>query len=162
MPGDQIQTRDGSSVSITSTGNDVLIGPNSSLVYEHGAIQFAGGTAVVSTATSMSADVQGATVAPAQPKATYRITQTGDRIMVAALRGNLLLRQGAETRTIAEGRSAYVPDPVPQAVPGAQQPVGSRPGKKTGMIIGAAALGATTAIILTQIGPENPVSPFRP
>jgi hypothetical protein len=30
------------------------------------------------------------------------------------------------------------------------------------MIIGAAALGATAAIILTQIGPENSVSPTLP
>jgi hypothetical protein len=162
MPGDQIQTRN-SSVSITSTGNNVLIGPNSSITYEKSAIQFAGGTAVVSTSTSMAAQVQDATIAPTQPKATYRITRTGNQVLIAAVKGNLLLRQGSETRTIAEGRSAYMPDPVPQAVPGAQQPAGSRPNAKIGIIIGAAALGATTAIILTQIGGESqPVSPSLP
>ncbi len=162
MPGDQIQTRNDSSVSISGTGSDVLIGPNSSVTYGTGAIQFDDGTAVVSTSNSLAAEVQGTRVAPAQPKGTYRITRTGDQVVIAALKGNLLLQQGSVTRTISEGRSAYMPDPVPQAVPGAQRPTGSGPSKKVGIIIGSAALATTAAIIVTQIGGSQPVSPILP
>jgi len=161
MPGDLIQTQ-ASSVSITSTGNNVLVAPNSSITYGSGEIQFAQGSAVVATSSSMAAEVRGATVAPAQPRATYRISRTGVRITIAALKGDLILRQGTETRTIAEGRAAYMPDPVPQAVPGAQRPTGSGPSKKVGMIIGGAALATTTAIIFTQIGGSEPVSQSLP
>ena len=163
MPGDRIQTRDGSSVSITSTGNSVLIGPNSSVTYGADAIQFADGTAVVSTSSSLAAEVQGVRVAPAQAAGTYRITRQGDHVTVAALKGSILVREGSVTRTVAEGRAAeLLPDPVPQAVPGAQQPAGGHPSRKTGMIIGAAALVTTGAIIFTQIDTSKPVSPILP
>ena len=117
MAGDLIQTRD-SSVSITSTGNSVLIGPNSSVTYGNEAIQFADGSAVVSTSSSMATEVRGVTVAPAKSAGTYRVTREGDHVMVAALKGSVLLREGSETRTVAEGRTASLPAPVPQACPG--------------------------------------------
>jgi hypothetical protein len=132
------------------------------VTYGEKAIEFADGTAVIATSNSLAADVQGVRVAPAQPQATYRITRESDHVTVAALKGSLLLRQGSETRTVAEGEAAYMPDPVPQAVPGAQRPTGSGPSRKVGIIIGAAALGATTAVIFTQIGGEQPVSPVLP
>jgi len=160
MPGDLIQTRD-ASVSITSTGNSVLIGPNSAVTYGNDAIQFADGSAVISTSSSMAAEVRGVTVAPAKSAGTYRLTREGDRVMIAALKGSVLLREGSETRTVAEGRTASLPAPVPQAVPGAQTS-GGRPSKKLGLAIGSAALVTTGVLIFTEIGENKPVSPVLP
>ena len=163
MPGDQIQTRAGASVSITSTGTNVLVGPNSSLTYDTGAIQFADGTAVVATSRSMAAEVRGVRVTPAKAAGTYRISRDGNRVIIAALKGSLVLSEGSESHTLAEGRSAMMPEPIPQAVPGAQQPAGGTPSKKVGIVLGAIALGTTTALIFTQIGDdEKPVSQILP
>jgi hypothetical protein len=162
MPGDQIQTREGSSVNISSSGNNVLIGPNSSVTYESGAIQFHQGSALITTANSMAAEVQGVRVTPAQPAGTYRITREGDQVRIAAIKGALVLREGGVTRTVAEGRAALMPEPVPQAVPGAQEPVGGRPSAKVGIALGAAALAATSIVIFTQIGGDDAVSPVLP
>ncbi|MGE0405591.1 MAG: hypothetical protein AB7O65_04760, partial [Candidatus Korobacteraceae bacterium] len=160
VPGDRIQTSDAASVSITSTGSNVLVGPNSSVVYQEGAIQFADGSAVVSTSSSMAAQVLGVRVSPSKASGSYRISRDGDKVTIAALKGSLVLSDGAETRTVSEGSAALMPEPVPQAVPGAAQPGGGG-NRKVGIILGAGALAAATIIIFTKIG-EDPVSPIQP
>src|SRR5581483_11927588 len=120
MPGDRIDTRD-AAVSITRSGTNVVIAPHSALIYRGDSVELASGAASIATSKSLAAQVQKIRIAPAAGSATYRVFRGDDQVLIAAVKGTVVVAGPAATRTVAEGATLAVPDPEPQkpgAIPG--------------------------------------------
>lgn len=156
LPGDRIQTPESTSVSLTRSGANVLVGSNSSVIYQGDAIEVASGNAMVSTSTRLSATVKDIKVSPAQDSGSYRVTRSNGDITIDALKGNVLLASGKENRTLAEGSYASMPDPDAPQHKGGAVPAASRMGNagsslKIGLIAAGVAAAATSVIVLTVV-----------
>ncbi len=158
MPGDRIDTRD-AAVSITRSGTNVVIAPHSALIYRGDSVELASGAASIATSKGLAAQVQKIRIAPAAGSATYRVFRGDDQVLIAAVKGAVVVAGPAATRTVAEGATLAVPDPEPQkpgAIPGAEQRGAGWNNKAAAAVV----LGALIATgIIVGIGVDKKCGP---
>jgi hypothetical protein len=142
FPGDLIQTNSGSSMKIQSSGSSVVVLANSLVKFEGGAVSVEHGSVKLATSKSMSAHAGVVTVAPASNTWTeFALTDLGGTVQIVALRGDLQISNGSETRVLAQGQQATQKDSdQPAGKPLAGAILGN-----SSFVLGAAGTSAMTA-----------------
>jgi hypothetical protein len=155
--GDQIATAPNAAANLTMNGSSVLVGQNSSLVYNGQGVNFTSGSATLQTTQGMAAQFHSVTITPNQPLAKFKLQQKGNTLNVAALEGNLSIAKGTSSFALPAGKSMDINlDEPPQG--------GNIPSSSTisgGLIagLGAVAAAAITGIVAVS---QKPVSPSGP
>src|SRR4051812_20211528 len=106
--GDVIETASNSAANLTMNGSSVLVGQNSSVVFNGQGVSFASGGAVLQTSQGMPAQFHGVTVTPSQAAAKFKLQQKGHTLNVAALEGNLTIANGTNSFALPAGKSVDV------------------------------------------------------
>jgi hypothetical protein len=161
--GDRIETPANTTVTLTSAGSTILVGPVSSLVYEGEALRLGSGSTVVTTEKGMKTQVQRLVILPAaQQRSSYGVIRSDGQVMIAAFHGSVKILDGASETIVADGDTASMPDPETSEQGGAQ------PAATTGRIgnrkMSTAALlllllgGAAAAGIIVYETTKTPVS----
>jgi hypothetical protein len=160
--GDTIQTPADSAVTLTVQGSTVMVGPSSLLVYQGDAVRLNSGTTMVSTEKRMKTQVQKLLVAPAsEGRSTYRVARGNGKVLIAALRGSVTISDGSSVKTVAEGNTTTVADPLPApqapgATPGAGG--GNVGGISTGLAVGLGIAAGLAAALIAIETTKEPVS----
>ena len=160
--GDSIQTPAIGAVRLTAEGSTVMVGPLSTLVYEGDSVRLGSGSTMVTTDTGMKTRVQRLQIAPStQGRTSYRVVRGGGQVMVAALHGSVNVSDGGSSKTVAEGNTTSVPDPVPAppqgcATRGTSGGGAGLSGKALAAILAGVSAGA---ILLVYETTKTPVTP---
>jgi hypothetical protein len=154
--GDQIETAPNAAANLTMNGSSVLVGQNSSLVYNGQGVSFASGGATLQTTQGMAAQFHSVTVTPSQPLAKFKLQQKGHTLNVAALEGNLSIAKGTSSFVLAAGKSMDInlDEPAQGGIAPSSSPISG----------GIAGLGAEAAAAITGIVAvsRKPISPAGP
>jgi hypothetical protein len=162
--GDSISTAVDGGGMVALNGGSVSVQAGSRVIFSRASIQVQSGSAAVKTTQKMSASVGGYEVMPLEQDSQFQVSQSGNKIHVAALRGklaitgaNMLNLDAGKTVTLECKTCSKVAEP-PQAGGGN----GGGTGVRTGLIIGAIATGTGIALGLALNDPQRDASPAGP
>ena len=173
--GDRIETAPNSALTLTTNGSSVLVGQNSSLIFNGETVSFSMGSAVVKTTQGMVAKFQRVVITPGQSATRFQLLQKGNMLTVAALEGNLSIFDGRGGEiALSSGKQVDialdnkdrddktaggdVQNPTPTPTPA---PDPNTSGIMAGMIAGSGAvMGVALTAILSMT--QKPVSPSGP
>jgi len=161
--GDRLQVPDRSAATITAKGSLVTILPGSAVTFRGDAIALERRSAVsITTTEGMAAQVRTLTIAPAAKANTkFQVVRLNGNITIAAHLGAVVVSDGSEKTTLAEGKSTTVPDPEPQTPPAAA--TGAALPTTHAVVPVLVGLGATGAAIGTAMETTTkPISADRP
>jgi hypothetical protein len=157
--GDMIETAPNAAANLTMNGSSVLVGQNSSLVFNGQGVSFASGTAVLQTSQGMAAQFHSVTITPSQPSAKFKLQQRGHTLNVAALEGNLSIVNGISSFDLTAGKSIDIDLNAKDSDSGVPQPADST--NAGGIIAGAGAVLAVAIAGIVAVS-QKPVSPAGP
>jgi len=164
--GDQVQTRKDSVATITASGSNVIVQPESILKFEDKGIALQQGTISVATSNLLTTAAGGATVTPvANTWTEYEISNANGMLDVFARKGALQVNCGKDSATLSEGMQILSDAsgkcrrrPKAGAYPPASGDILNSPYLR---YIGAAA-GGGTLIWLLWPHPKQPLSSSQP
>jgi hypothetical protein len=169
--GDLIQTRGDSVANIDATGSTVLILNESLVEYVGNAVTLEHGGLRVSTSKLMATRAGGVTVAPAAGVWTeFEVRDVDGTVHIAARKGDLTIKDGSGTTTLAQGQETTRDDTQPQSNNGKKKKKAAGdtvPGAEAGVFNSPVTVGVGAAIILggtiwVLSRTDNPVSPAVP
>jgi hypothetical protein len=166
LSGDMIQTTKDSVATITASGANVIVQPESVVKFASSTLSLEQGSISVASSTALVTSAGIATITPASSVWTeYEVTDLNGMVEVLARKGNLSVNCGKETVSLSDGMQ-IVGDATGKcktkkrngAYPPGEGDILNSPYLK---YIGAAA-GAGTLIWLLWPHPKSPVSASRP
>jgi hypothetical protein len=170
--GDKIETANDATVTLTTTSSVTTLAANSSILYRGTALQMVAGHVQVKADRNVQTYLWNLKITPAEKEARFQMRQDGQTIILAALRGPLVVTDGVHTMVLVEGEmmTRRTHDPEPAALWEARVPpapalanVGILPGWKlvaiTAGVIGAAAVGVVAASGSNQDPSQSPRQP---
>jgi hypothetical protein len=155
--GDMIETAPNAAANLTMNGSSVLVGQNSSVVFNGQGVSFASGGAVLQTSQGMAAQFKSVTITPSQPAAKFKLQQKGHTLNVAALEGNLSIVNGTSNLSLAAGKSVDINLDAPQG----SNTAATSADLTGGLIAGAGAVVAVAVAGIVAVS-QKPVSPSGP
>jgi hypothetical protein len=161
--GDTVQTEADSAANINALGSNVVISPNSLLIFQTDGINLERGAVTVATSKGIVVHVGDITVAAAHSSWTqFEVSDGGGTIHIVATKGDLSVTDGAGTTQMAEGNQTTRPDPESnhkkdRAVAGARGPL------IPPEVYEAAAAGGVGAFLAYELSQDHiPASPIKP
>jgi len=168
--GDLLQTRSDTVANINQPGSRVMVLADSLVKFEGTSVEIDHGGVSVSTSKGMTTTAGEVKVAPASDAWTeFNVSDVDGTVRIAAKKGDLLVSDGKETVTLAQGQETTRDESsdtsgknkkkkgAGAAVPGAQGGILNSPW--TIGIAGGAVVGLTTWVLLQD---SNPASPAKP
>jgi len=167
--GDTLQTRQDASASIGVNGSSVMVLSDSLIKYEGASVAVDRGTVRVSTANGFSAHVCEVKAWPAANVPTqYQFTHSDRNVIVTATKGDVIVDDHGDRKTVAEGQQITREDGCEAA---AKKNPKRRPGASTAaaggilsspplLYTGIGIVGGITTWVLLQGG--DPISPKCP
>src|SRR5215467_7483563 len=168
--GDLLQTRSDTVANINQPGSRVMVLADSLVKFEGTSVEIDHGGVSVSTSKGMTTTAGEVKVAPASNAWTeFNVSDVDGTVRIAAKKGDLLVSDGKETVTLAQGQETTRDESsdtsgknkkkkgAGAAVPGAQGGILNSPW--TIGIAGGAVVGLTTWVLLQD---SNPASPAKP
>jgi hypothetical protein len=169
FPGDQVQTEADSAATITSQGQLLMLGANSSFKFGESAIDVGCGSMTVSTAGHrLAARVGNLTIDPATDSSKFEISRAGGKLQIGARDGSLLVDDGKQKARLESGKAMSFDSPGECPVPPAAvepEVASAKPGGfalSTGKILLISALvagGVTAAVVVASSDKNKCVSP---
>jgi hypothetical protein len=169
FPGDLVQTRSDSVVSINSSGSNVVVLADSVVKFEGPAVDLEHGSLRVATSKGLSTHTGDTTVAPASNGWTeFEVKQVSeDSVQIVAQKGDVTVSDGSSSSTLSQGQQTTVDNSAEKkkkkrrkgggAIPASSGAVLDSPAVIYG---GAAAVGGLLTWVLLQ--DSNPVSQVAP
>jgi hypothetical protein len=166
--GDLVQTKSDSVANIKSSGTSVLVLSDSLIQYQGSAVKLEHGSLNVATSKSMTAQIGGLKVVPADAAWTeFEVRDTDGVVRIIARKGDVKLIDASGTSTLAEGQETTRDETSEKgkkkrdrgaggAVPGA---TGGILGSPTAIGIGIGVVGGIAAWSLLH--DDEPVSPKK-
>lgn len=151
--GDKIVTGKDGATSLTAPGVSIHLAPDSQLTFEGTQVSLGAGGAQFAAAKTLSVRAGNLTIVPATANARFEVLHQNGQIKVAAMEGNLAIRDGKQT-TILEAGKMLTAGSLP-SVPKVKSSMAG------GLIIGllmAAGLATGLAVALKDdtVSPESP------
>lgn len=171
--GDLLQTRSDSVAHINESGSSITILADSLVKFEGSSVRIDHGGVAVSTSKQMATTAGDVTVTPASKAWTeFNVTDLDGTVRIAARKGDLLVNDGQNTATLAQGQET-TRDETAQDTSSKEhkkskkQQSGAPPAASGGILnspwaigAGAIAIGGVTTWVLLQN--DNPASPAKP
>ena len=151
--GDRIATGKDGVTSLTAPGMSIHLAPDSQLTFEGTQVSLGAGGAQFTATKSLAVRAGSLTIVPATAKARFEVLHQGGQVKVAAMEGNLEIRDGKEA-TMLEAGKELTAGSLP-SVPKVKNSIAA------GLIIGlllAAGLAAGLGVALRndKVSPEIP------
>ena len=102
--GDRIATGKDGATSLTAPGVSILLAPDSQLTFEGTQVSLGAGGAQFTAAKTLSVRAGRLTIAPATAGARFEVLHQNGQIKVAAMEGNLAIRDGKQTTMLEAGK----------------------------------------------------------
>ena len=175
--GDLVQTNPDSVVNITAIGSSVMVLNDSIVLYEGTCIKLEHGGVNVSTSKLLATRAGSVTVEPASDKVTeFEVRDLDGIVRIAALKGDVTIRDPKGTTTLAQGQQAIRDEGTPQddsqgqttgKKKGKKPAGGPVPGAEGGVLNSPIAIGVAGGIVLggaiwVLSKSDDPVSPTKP
>lgn len=175
--GDLIQTNPDSVAKITATGSSVMVLSDSLVQYEGTRIKLEHGGVNVSTSKLLATSAGSVTVEPASAVVTeFEVKDVDGVVRIAALKGDLTVRDPNGTTTLTQGQQAVRDEGSPQddsqgqtgdKKKGKKTSGGSVPAAGGGILNSPVAIGVGGGIVLggaiwVLTKSDDPVSPSKP
>lgn len=174
--GDKIQTAAISSATLTALGSNVLVFPNSSLIYESNRVEIGCGEVSITTVVKrMSATVSNLTVSATSDAAKYEISHSSGRLQIAAREGSIEIGDGMQKTALDVGKAITFNTGNECSAPPATSPTTSQnpsAGANTAgiskakiwLLAGGGGGAAIAAIAISHGGgsSKQPISPVQP
>ncbi len=119
LVGDVVESQKGTTATVTSAGNSVLVYGGSKVKYEGGSIQVQRGAAELTTASGMTARIDDVSVMPSDKSSKYEIGKKDGQILIAAVSGTVRVSNGNEAVLLAAGEMATLDQQVDRRGPSA-------------------------------------------
>src|SRR5579872_4950380 len=171
--GDLLQTRSDSVAHINESGSSVTVLADSLVKFEGSSVRIDHGGVTVSTSKQMATTAGDVTVTPASSSRTeFNVIDVDGTVRIAARKGDLLVNDGQNTSTLAQGqettRDETTADASNKGPKKSKKQSGAPPAAATGGILnspwavgaGAIAIGGVVTWVLIQN--DNPASPAKP
>jgi hypothetical protein len=172
--GDLLQTRSDTVADINSAGSSITVHRDSLVQFEGSSLKIEHGGLTVSTSKGIAATAGEVKVAPASDSWTeFNVTDVDGTVRIAARKGDLLISDGKETSTLAQGQETTREESSDQAASGqgkkknSKRADGAAPAAGGGILnsplavgIGTGAVvGVTTWVLLKNSNPASPSNP---
>jgi hypothetical protein len=168
FPGDVVQTTADSVAKINALGTSLMVLSDSQVRFEGHAVKLDQGGVAVSTSKGMAARTGEITVTPKESIWTqFDVKNVDGQILVTALKGDVMVSDGAGTTTLAQGQQTTREESQPpqnEKRTRKRGPGGAIPGASGGVLdsplalgIGVGAVAGLAAWVLIQ--GDEPVSP---
>lgn len=167
--GDMVQTRSDSLANIKANGINVMVLSDSLVQFDPAAVKLEHGRVNVVTSKGLAVRVGALKVVPAAGGAQteFEVTDTDGTAHILARKGDLILSDGKNTETIAQGQETTKDDDASKNRKDRRRGAGAVPGASGGVLdspyaigIGAAAIGGLATWVILQ--GDDPVSPKVP
>jgi hypothetical protein len=173
--GDLLQTRSDTVADINSAGSSITVHRDSLVQFEGSSLKIEHGGLTVSTSKGIAATAGDVKVAPASDSSwtEFNVTDVDGTVRIAARKGDLLISDGKETSTLAQGQETSREESSDQAASGkgkkknSKRADGAAPAAGGGILnsplavgIGTGAVvGVTTWVLLKNSNPASPSNP---
>jgi hypothetical protein len=172
--GDLLQTRPHSVANINEPGSSITVLGDSLVQFQGTSVDIQHGGVAVATSKSIAATAGDVKVTPASNAWTeFNVVDTDGTVRIAARKGDLMIDDGKDVVTLAQGQETTRDETNPDATPttkkkrNRKQVAGATPAAGGGALsspiaigIGAGAIiGVTTWVLIKN---DNPASPSKP
>jgi hypothetical protein len=110
--GDNVQTRQGSPATISSSGNVIILSEDSAIRFSNSRMELTNGSAAVSTRKGTQSTVTGISIRPTTQNAQYEIVRRDNEVIVGSRQGTIEIADASGTLLLKQGMAASI---VPQA-----------------------------------------------
>jgi hypothetical protein len=172
--GDLLQTRSDTVANINSAGSSITVHRDSLVQFEGSSLKIEHGGLTVSTSKGIAAIAGEVKVAPASDSWTeFNVTDVDGTVRIAARKGDLLISDGKETSTLAQGQETTREESSDQSAGGkdkkknGKRADGAAPAAGGGILNSPLAVGIGTGAVLgvttwVLVKNNNPASPSNP
>ncbi len=171
--GDLLQTRADSVAHINESGSSVTVLADSLVKFEGSSVRIDHGGVSVSTSRQMATTAGDVTVTPASNSWTeFNVIDVDGTVRIAARKGDLLVNDGQNTATVAQGQEATrdetAPAPADKGHKKNKKRQSGAPAAATGGIlnspwaIGGSAIAIGGVVTWVLIKNDDPASPAKP
>jgi ferric-dicitrate binding protein FerR (iron transport regulator) len=162
FPGDLVQTKGGSMADINAHGSNVMIRPDSVVLYDAGGVTLEHGSVSVKTAKGLRTQTDDVTVSPTSNAWTeFEVASLDGRVKVMALKGDVSVSDESGTNTLSQGQETTRSTKKKRRNGGAAPAAGgSVMDSPIAVALGAAAIGGM--IVWVALQSPNPASPAVP
>jgi len=172
--GDLLQTRSDTVANINSAGSSITVHRDSLVQFEGSSLKIEHGGLTVSTSKGIAATAGDVKVAPASDAWTeFNVTDVDGTVRIAARKGNLLISDGKETLTLAQGQETTREESSDQSTSGkdnkknGKRANGAAPAAGGGILNSPLAVGIGTGAVIgvtawVLVKNNNPASPSNP
>jgi hypothetical protein len=172
--GDLLQTRSDTVANINSAGSSITVHRDSLVQFEGSSLKIEHGGLTVSTSRGITATAGDVKIAPASEGWTeFNVTDVDGTVRIAARKGDLLVSDGRETATLAQGQETTREESSDQSANGkdnkknGKHATGAAAAANGGILnsplavgIGTGAvIGVTTWVLLKNTNPASPSNP---
>ncbi len=167
--GDMLQTKSDSSANISTNGSAVMVLPDSLVKYEGVSVGVDHGSVRVITESAFAAHACEVNARPANNASTqYQFTHNDGRVVVIATKGDVIVEDHNQSKTIQEGQETTRDDGCESAAKkNPKRPHGASPAASGGILSSPIALytgigivgGVTTWVLLQGDDPLSPACP---
>jgi hypothetical protein len=157
-----VQTKGGSMADINAHGSNVMIRPDSVVLYDGGGVTLEHGSVSVKTAKGLRTQTDDVTVSPTSNAWTeFEVASLDGRVKVMALKGDVSVSDESGTNTLSQGQETTRSTKKKRRNGGAAPAAGgSIMDSPIVVAVGAAAIGGM--IVWVALQSPNPASPARP
>jgi hypothetical protein len=172
--GDLLQTRSDTVANINSAGSSITVHRDSLVQFEGSSLKIEHGGLTVSTSKGIAATAGEVKVAPASDAWTeFNVTDVDGTVRIAARKGDLLISDGKETSTLAQGQETTREESSDQSANGkdnkknGKRATGAAPAAGGGILNSPLAVGIGTGAVIgvttwVLVKNNNPASPSNP
>jgi hypothetical protein len=173
--GDLLQTRSDTVANINSAGSSITVHRDSLVQFEGSSLKIEHGGLTVSTSRGIAATAGDVKVAPASGAWTeFNMTDVDGTVRIAARKGDLLVSDGKETLTLAQGQETTREESSDQSANGkdnkkknGKRATGAAPAAGGGILNSPLAVGIGTGAVIgvttwVLVKNNNPASPSNP
>jgi hypothetical protein len=172
--GDLLQTRSDTVANINSAGSSITVHRDSLVQFEGSSLKIEHGGLTVSTSKGIAATAGEVKVAPASDAWTeFNVTDVDGTVRIAARKGDLLISDGKETSTLAQGQETTREESSDQSAGGkdkkknGKRADGAAPAAGGGILNSPLAVGIGTGTVIgvttwVLVKNNNPASPSNP
>jgi len=172
--GDLLQTRSDTVANINSAGSSITVHRDSLVQFEGSSLKIEHGGLTVSTSRGIAATAGEVKVAPASDSWTeFNVTDVDGTVRIAARKGDLLISDGKETSTLAQGQETTREESSDQSANGTDKKKngkranGAAPAAGGGILNSPLAVGIGTGAVIgvttwVLVKNNNPASPSNP
>lgn len=166
--GDLLQTNSESVANINQSGSTVTVQSDSLVQFKGTSIKVEHGGVLVATSKGMATTAGDVKVTPASFAWTeFHVTDVDGTVRIAANKGDLLINDGQQTTTLAQGQETTVDETSDTNKKKKKDQTGAAPAAEGGILnspiavgIGLGIIGGVTTWVLLQS--NNPASPAQP